>query len=109
MSSLPWVRAASVGRLVLRRRSPARSSWLRSLPVLRLVLPLLAPDERTLFLERAGTLASFEWVASEGQWEWAVEKVDSLLVHGAPGHKYLTDEGVDDALIELSFGDNPLG
>ena len=42
-----------------------------------------------------------------------IESTQSLvperLDHGAPGHKYLTDEGVDDALIELSFGDNPLG
>lgn len=29
--------------------------------------------------------------------------IDGLLEGNAPGHQYLTHEGVDDALVELAF------
>jgi len=46
---------------------------------------------------------AFEWRLSSNNWEVQAELVDGLLAQDLPGHQYLTEEGVDDALIVVAF------
>lgn len=48
---------------------------------------------------------SFVWSRSPLGWQQCVGLVQGLAEEGEAGHQYLTDEGVDDALVELSFGE----
>ena len=45
----------------------------------------------------------FSWTNAPGEWLECAEKVDALISSGSPGHQYLTDEGLDDALVELCY------
>lgn len=45
----------------------------------------------------------FYWKMSPDNWEQVVCLVQSLLDGNRPGHQYLTEEGMDDVLIELAF------
>jgi hypothetical protein len=45
----------------------------------------------------------FVWRCTSGEWEAIGLMLEPLL--DQPGHQYLTLEGVDDALIEVSFGE----
>lgn len=45
----------------------------------------------------------FVWTNDSAGWQECVEKVDALIVSGSPGHQYLTNEGTDDALVELCY------
>ena len=45
----------------------------------------------------------FTWTNGSGDWLECAEKVDALLSSGSPGHQYLTNEGLDDALVELCY------
>jgi hypothetical protein len=49
--------------------------------------------------------AAFEWSMRKSGWERAAALIDGLLRQDIPGHQYLTKEGVDDALIELSYNE----
>lgn len=49
------------------------------------------------------TGAVFEWTMSSDSWKRAAGLVDGLLERGSSGHQYLTQEGVDDAIVELAF------
>jgi len=45
----------------------------------------------------------FSWTNATGEWLECAEKVDALISNDSPGHQYLTDEGLDDALVELCY------
>ncbi len=45
----------------------------------------------------------FQWKLSPYNWETVVCLTQHLLDDKSPGHQYLTKEGIDDALVELSF------
>ena len=45
----------------------------------------------------------FGWSNTGEEWLGQAEKVDVLAANDYPGHQYLTQEGVDDALVELCF------
>jgi hypothetical protein len=45
----------------------------------------------------------FAWSNTVEEWLEQAERVDVLAVADAPGHQYLTREGVDDALVEVCF------
>jgi hypothetical protein len=47
--------------------------------------------------------ASFRWSNNCDEWRDCKAKVEALLASALPGHQYLTAEGRDDALVELSF------
>jgi hypothetical protein len=47
--------------------------------------------------------AAFLWALSRAGWLRCAGLVEGLLDHGEPSHQYLTEEGVDDALIELAY------
>jgi hypothetical protein len=52
--------------------------------------------------EAEGT--KFVWSRSKEGWRRScVDLIDGLLEANRPGHQYLTNEGVDDALVELAF------
>ena len=46
---------------------------------------------------------AFEWIGSREEWEERTSKIDALLSLGEPSHQYLSLEGIDDALVELSL------
>lgn len=45
----------------------------------------------------------FHWSRSSEGWMDCAGLVDGLLEHQGPAHQYLTNEAVDDALVELAF------
>jgi hypothetical protein len=48
-------------------------------------------------------LPAFRWSQSGDDWLDHAERVDVMLDSDSPGHQYLTHEGVDDALVVVSF------
>jgi hypothetical protein len=46
---------------------------------------------------------AFEWTRSSEGWKELCCLFDPLIEHDRPGHQYLTQEGDDDALVELAF------
>ena len=73
----------------------------------QLILNCIPENQETkkkLFLiSNNKTGADFKWAMASQSWEKVVDLIDGLLNRGSSGHQYLTREGVDDALIELSF------
>lgn len=47
--------------------------------------------------------ASITWVRNPEGWETLTLLVDGLIEAKTPAHQYLTEEGLDDAVVELSF------
>jgi hypothetical protein len=45
----------------------------------------------------------FHWGRSSEGWRECAELLDGILQHQRPGHQYLTDEAVDDALVIVTF------
>lgn len=45
----------------------------------------------------------FHWSRSSEGWIDCVGLVDGMLEHQHPAHQYLTDESVDDVLVEVAF------
>lgn len=45
----------------------------------------------------------FEWIRSQDGWHECACLVDGIIESNEPGHQYLTQEGTDNALIELSY------
>jgi hypothetical protein len=43
------------------------------------------------------------WKQTRTGWERAVELVEVFTTSDKPGHQYLTDEGIDDALVEVAY------
>lgn len=64
--------------------------------------------DRNAGFRRVGDPASlprFEWHSSPDAWTDCALLVRRLRESDAPGHQYLTREGVDDALVVVSFGE----
>jgi hypothetical protein len=58
---------------------------------------------RTLKLVHTGSEGSvFCWSKSSEGWVECAELLDGIL-HQHPGHQYLTDEAIDDALVVVAF------
>lgn len=53
--------------------------------------------------EKTGERPSFKWKRDPLGWTEVAEKVETLIAEGEPAHQYLTREGTDDALVELSL------
>jgi hypothetical protein len=49
-----------------------------------------------------------QWTASADEWVTMTYLLDPLL-DGATGHQYLTNEGIDDVLVEVSHGESHAG
>lgn len=47
--------------------------------------------------------AEFLWAIDPEEWETNAELLEPFLVNMRPGHQYLSDEHLDDALIEFAF------
>jgi hypothetical protein len=79
------------------------------LDVLRLVLREQAPLHKHLTrIESAGRI-EYLWAKDSEGWKDCVGLVSGLLRDSStrgPGHQYLTEEGRDDALVELAFGES---
>jgi len=45
----------------------------------------------------------FYWSMPSGGWRRCAGLMDGLLESHYPGHQYLTQEGVDDAIVEIAF------
>lgn len=73
----------------------------------RLRLTLALPDAtRELF--RLGDASGFLWSCSQERWHTNAALLDPFLT-GQRGHQYMTSEKIDDALIEVSFGESHPG
>jgi hypothetical protein len=71
--------------------------------VLRL-LPEGKEHKKTLKLVQTSSEGLvFHWSRSPEGWMECAELLDGILNHQRPGHQYLTDEAVDDALVEVAF------
>jgi hypothetical protein len=72
-----------------------------------LTLQLVAENkdsEKSLVLEKMTAEGPiFCWSRSSKGWNNCAGLLDGLLKHGRSGHQYLTEEGIDDALVEMSF------
>ncbi|MGH2378137.1 MAG: RHS repeat domain-containing protein [Candidatus Limnocylindria bacterium] len=53
----------------------------------------------------SGQDGSFEWTCTREQWLVNAGLLEPFRL-GRAGHQYLTDEGIDDALVEVSFGED---
>jgi len=51
--------------------------------------------------------ALFCWSRSPSGWQLCVELIAPIVENDQPGHQYLTTEGVDDAVIEVAYMENP--
>ena len=51
--------------------------------------------------------ALFRWSRSPSGWQVCVELIEPLIERAKPGHQYLTAEGVDDAVVEVAYMENP--
>jgi hypothetical protein len=59
---------------------------------------------KKLVLEDKGTgRVICTWSMHSEGWRRCAGLVDGLLKYNAPGHQYLTHEGVDDAIVEFAF------
>jgi hypothetical protein len=68
------------------------------------LLPAHQDDEKSLrrVSESRGAVV-FCWSMSSRGWRRCAGLVDGLLEVEVPAHQYLTQEGIDDAIIELAF------
>ena len=51
----------------------------------------------------SGSMKSFTWTKDNEGWKESAGLVEGLIMSDRPAHQYLTTEGIDDALIELSY------
>lgn len=58
---------------------------------------------RSLFLDERGEGTALRWVRARDDWQTVALLVEGLMHEGQPGHQYLTEEGLDDVIVELSF------
>jgi hypothetical protein len=59
--------------------------------------------KKLVLLSNTNTDIAFEWAMSAKNWKRIAGLIDGLIESNAPGHQYLTEEGVDDAVVELAF------
>lgn len=66
----------------------------------------LVSIERSLSkrLRRVNDGPAFEWSCTADEWATAAALLDPFLA-GSRGHQYLTQEGLDDAIVEVSYGE----
>ena len=57
----------------------------------------------SLHVMKSGDGFSFEWSGNSGHWDICAGLIDGLLISESPGHLYLSNEAIDDAIIELTF------
>lgn len=57
---------------------------------------------------QVSTGSNMTWAGTSEQWKETAALVEPFI-SGRRGHQYLTDEGIDDALIELSYGETHRG
>jgi hypothetical protein len=60
-------------------------------------------EKKLTHVEQSNNGHIFYWKMSSDSWERVVCLVQRLLDTNRPGHQYLTEEGIDDALIEITF------
>lgn len=66
----------------------------------------LVPKEERRTLKRVGDQTGrpvFIWSRTREGWDDCVALIDGLAASESPGHQYLTQEGIDSALVEVSF------
>jgi hypothetical protein len=71
-----------------------------------ITLKLVSREKRKVLkrLENRDGIPSFEWARGQDAWmERGVCLIDGIIDSKRPGHQYLTQEGTDDAVIELSY------
>ena len=61
------------------------------------------PGQRTLHLTGTPEKIEIRWAGPPAYWSRCSALVDGIVAAGRAGHQYLTEEAVDDALVELSF------
>jgi hypothetical protein len=59
-------------------------------------------------LVRLDDRSAFRWTCSQERWRTHAALLEPFLA-GRVGHQYMTSENVDDALIEVSFGESHPG
>lgn len=45
----------------------------------------------------------FHWSKSSEGWKDCIDLIDGILKYNYPSHQYLTDENIDDALVEITY------
>lgn len=55
-------------------------------------------------LRRVDDGQAFEWSCTRDEWATAAALLDPFLA-GSTGHQYLTQERLDDAIVEVSYGE----
>jgi hypothetical protein len=73
----------------------------------QLILKVISSNqerEKKLKLEEGSTgNVAFSWSMSSAGWQRCAGLMDGLLEPDRPGHQYLTEEDIDDALVEVAF------
>lgn len=94
--------SGSLSEFVIRDGSMFLTSGLDSL-LLRTADP--KPKRKRVVRRETSNVLEFVWTDDRDGWRNCLGRVGGLLQSGGPGHQYLSDEGFDDALIELSYGE----
>ncbi|MDZ4345214.1 MAG: hypothetical protein U1E51_22555 [Candidatus Binatia bacterium] len=81
---LDWITAIGIDALILRRFEGTKR-----------------PKKSLKRKKGKAQKIEFEWSLSAVEWWECVNLIDGLLE--GPGHQYLTDEEIDDAIIELAY------
>lgn len=71
--------------------------------VVELILEDREPNKAFTFIGYSPEGLMFRWARSSEGWTDCAGLLDGLLVRQRPGHQYLTDEAVDDALVVAAF------
>lgn len=105
-----WLR-----QLILDVAAGLKEPELSELPEVRLVnfdglhLTLARPDsDSARELIRLDDGSAFLWSCSQERWRTNAALLDPFLA-GRKGHQYMTSETIDDALVEVSFGESHPG
>lgn len=86
LAELPWIKASGLRQLVL-TQAPDREGRVKSLALRK------GKDESI----------AFDWSLSSSGWKRCAALIDGLIRLNSPAHQYLTEEGIDDAIIEIAF------
>lgn len=73
--------------------------------VLRRIEGNVDPRKSVRRTNQLDELPIFEWSATSQGWDDNVFWIDGMLSSVQPGHQYFSDEGQDDALIVIAFGE----
>jgi len=67
------------------------------------VLPKTLSKKRLLRKDNNATCTVFVLEMPSDEWVNAARLIDGMIEYGQPGHQYLSHEGIDDAILELTF------